>query len=133
MLTQLQPSNHEASFIPSAPGASCHVTTDSPARDNLARTNCLHPVLEPLPTTTVGLRSVSRGRRRTGDACGSCGHGAVRGDGTGWAADFSLRPRPLSRGRRRTVVPYWLDGHGAARLEDMEADPGNVSSGHNRD
>ncbi len=60
------------------------------------------------PTTTVGLRSVSRGRRCTGDAFGSCGHGAVRTDGTGWAVDFRLRPRPLSRGRRRTVVPYWL-------------------------
>jgi hypothetical protein len=34
------------------------------------------------------------------------------------------------------AVPWCLigsDGHGAARLEDKEADPGNVASGHTRD
>ncbi len=50
----------------------------------------------------MGLRSVSRGCRRTGDAFAS---GAVWTDGTGWAVDFSLRPRPLSSGRRRADRP----------------------------
>ncbi len=51
-------------------------------------------------------------------------HGAVQTDGTGWAVDFSLRPRPLSRGSRRTVVPFFgSNSHCAALLEDEEADP----------
>ncbi len=93
-----------------------------------ARADYLHPALGPGPTTTVGLRSVSRGRRRA--------VGASRRDSDGWdQVGRRLQSTP-------TIPVTWQSPYRgaflaltvtAARLEDREADPENVPSGHNRD
>jgi hypothetical protein len=79
----------------------------------------------------VGLQPVSRGRRSSGDAFGSSARFRRMGPGGPSTSVYDYGPCHVA-----AAVPWCLigsHGHGAARLEDEEAYPENVPSGHNRD
>jgi hypothetical protein len=137
MLTQRQPSNH---------AASCVATRSAVRRGHRVTSLLTHPPGTTWPGPTVSIRYWNRCLRPPWayDPC----HEAAAVQGMPLAPAVTARLGGMGPGGPQTsvyahdpchvaaAVPLCLigfDGHGAARLEDMEADPGNVSSGHNRD
>ncbi len=101
--------------------------------DILTRAYYLHPALGLGPMTTVDLPPCHEAAGVPGmwlapKVTARFGRMGLGGPST---AVYAHDPCHVAADMQWRLIGSY--GHGAARLEDMEADPGNVLSGHNRD